>query len=117
VVVVLSDLLDDAEAVFRALAHFRRRGHDVVLLQAMDPAELDFPFRGVSDFIDMETGERLEADAELVRRPYREAVAAAIADIGGRCGALRVEHRVVTTDREPVHWVEELLAERERLGA
>ena len=117
VVVLLSDLLDDPEAVFRALAHFRRHGHDVVLLQVMDPAELDFPFRGVSDFIDMETEERLEADGELVQRAYREAVSEAIEGIRRRCGALRVEHRVATTDRDPVVCVEELLAERERLGA
>ena len=78
VIIMASDLLDDPEAVFRALAHFRRRGHDVVLVQVMDPAELDFPFDGVSDFIDMETDERLEADAALVRREYREAVAEAV---------------------------------------
>ncbi len=117
VVVLLSDLLDDPEAVFRSLAHFRRRGHDVVLLQVMDPAEVDFPFRGVSDFVDMETGERLEADGESVQRAYREALAEAIEEIRRRCGALRVEHRVVTTDWDPVVCVEELLAERERLGA
>jgi uncharacterized protein (DUF58 family) len=116
-VLMLSDLLDAPEAVFRALAHFRRRGHDVVLVQVLDPAELDLPFDGASDFIDMETGERLEADAALVRRAYCEAIGAAIDGFRARCGALRVDFRIATTDRTPSDFLNELLADRKRLGA
>jgi uncharacterized protein (DUF58 family) len=116
-VLMLSDLLDAPEAVFRALAHFRRRGHDVVLVQVLDPAELDLPFDGASDFIDMETGERLEADAALVRRAYCEAIGAAIDGFRARCGALRVDFRIATTDRTPSDFLNELLADRNRLGA
>lgn len=116
-VLMLSDLLDDPEAVFRALAHFRRRGHDVVLAQVLDPAELDLPFDGASDFIDLETGERLEADAALIRRAYREAIQAAIDAYRERCGALRVDFRLATTDREPAAFLTELLADRRRAGA
>ena len=116
-VLMLSDLLDAPEAVFRALAHFRRRGHDVVLVQVLDPAELDLPFDGASDFIDMETGERLEADAALVRRAYRDAIGAAIDGFRARCGALRVDFRIATTDRTPSDFLNELLADRKRLGA
>ena len=116
-VLMLSDLLDSPEAVFRALAHFRRRGHDVVLVQVLDPAELDLPFDGVSDFIDMETGERLEADAALVRKSYRDAIGAAIESFRARCGALRVDFRIATTDRTPADFLNSLLADRKRLGA
>ena len=116
-VMMMSDLLDDPDAVFRALAHFRRRGHDVVLVQILDPAELDLPFEGVSDFIDMETGERLEADAALVRRSYREAINAAIESFRARCGSLHVDFRIATTDRTPADFLNELLADRKRLGA
>ena len=116
-VLMLSDLLDAPEAVFRALAHFRRRGHDVVLVQVLDPAELTLPFDGVSDFIDMETGERLEADAALVRRAYRDAIGAAIDGFRARCGALRVDFRIATTERSPADFLNELLADRKRLGA
>jgi uncharacterized protein (DUF58 family) len=116
-VMMLSDLLDAPEAIFRALAHFRRRGHDVVLVQILDPAELDLPFDGVSDFIDMETGERLEADAALVRNAYREAIGAAIESHRARCGALGVDFRVATTDVTAPEFLTSLLADRKRLGA
>jgi len=111
-VLMMSDLLDAPEAVFRALAHFRRRGHDVILVQVLDPAELDLPFDGVSDFIDMETGERLEADAALVRRAYCEAISSAIESFRARCGALRVDFRIATTERSPAEFLNELLAGR-----
>jgi uncharacterized protein (DUF58 family) len=111
-VLMMSDLLDAPEAVFRALAHFRRRGHDVILVQVLDPAELDLPFDGVSDFIDMETGERLEADAALVRRAYCEAISSAIETFRARCGALRVDFRIATTERSPAEFLNELLAGR-----
>jgi uncharacterized protein (DUF58 family) len=116
-VLMMSDMLDDPDAVFRALAHFRRRGHDVVLVHVLDPAELDLPYDGISDFIDMETGERLETDAALVRRAYREAVEAAITSFRERCGALRVDYRLATTNRTPADFLNELLADRKRLGA
>ncbi|MEI8039076.1 MAG: DUF58 domain-containing protein [Verrucomicrobiota bacterium] len=116
-VLMMSDLLDDPEAVFRALAHFRRRGHDVVLVQVLDPAELDLPFDGVSDFIDMETGERLETDTAMIRHAYREAITTAIESFRARCGALRVDFRVATTDRAPAEFLAGMLAERQRLGA
>ena len=116
-VVMLSDMLDAPEAVFNALAHFRRRGHDVILVQVLDPAELNLPFEGISDFIDMETGERLETDAALVRRAYQEAITTAIEDCRARCGALRVEFQLATTDLAPEVFLTELLAKRQRLGA
>lgn len=113
---MLTDLLDSPDSVFRALAHFRGRGHDVVLVQVFDPAELDLPFDGVSDFIDMETGERIEADAALIRRSYREAVNDAIESFRIRCGSLRVDFRIVTTDQPAAGFLGGLLADRKRHG-
>ncbi len=111
-VMMISDLLDDPDAVFRSLAHFRRRGHDVMLVHVLDPAELDLPFDGVSDFIDMETGERLETDAALIRRSYREALDSAIESFRTRCGSLRVDFRTATTDQPPADFLTQILASR-----
>ena len=45
VVVLLSDLYDEPEAIFDALAPIRFRGSDVVVFHVLDPAELEFPDR------------------------------------------------------------------------
>ncbi|HHN46696.1 MAG TPA: DUF58 domain-containing protein [Planctomycetes bacterium] len=69
-VVVLSDLLDDADAVHRAMHHFRHRKHEVVLFHVLDPDEMDLPFGGLVDFVDMENGERIQIDPASIRETY-----------------------------------------------
>jgi len=77
-IVLLSDLFDDPEAVFSALAHFRKKMHDVILLQILDPAELELSFERVAQFVDMETGEKLEIDPALARLAYKAELQKAI---------------------------------------
>jgi uncharacterized protein (DUF58 family) len=69
-VIVLSDLFDDPAETIRGLAHFRYRKHEAILFHVVDPAELEFPFRQLADFVDMETGERLQIDPAYVRTQY-----------------------------------------------
>ena len=57
-VMVFSDLLCDPEPVLNALGRLRHRGHDVIMFHILDEAEVQFPFDGVVDFEDPETGER-----------------------------------------------------------
>ena len=73
-IVVVSDLLDDPEAVIRSLRHLRFRGGDVIVLQVLDPAELDFPFKRVTRFRDLESGDEVRTLASRVRAPYRESM-------------------------------------------
>ncbi|MGB8352419.1 MAG: DUF58 domain-containing protein, partial [Chthoniobacteraceae bacterium] len=49
-IILISDLFDDPEAVFHAIAHFRKKMHDVVLLQVLDPCELDLSIDSVAEF-------------------------------------------------------------------
>jgi uncharacterized protein (DUF58 family) len=69
-IVIISDLLDDEREVLKALHHFRHRKHEIILFHVLDRAEIEFPFRGVADFVDMETGEHLQIDPRYVRREY-----------------------------------------------
>ena len=74
-IVIISDLLDTTATerdVMRGLRHFRHKKHEVLLFHVLDTAELDFPFERLSDFEDMETGERMQADPAYVREAYRE---------------------------------------------
>ena len=69
-VVLVSDLYDEPEAVIRALHHFRHRRHEVILFHVLDRAELDFPFRETITFHDQETGQRIQIDPAYVRDEY-----------------------------------------------
>lgn len=73
-VVLISDLLDDPDAVVRGLKHLRFRGTDVIVLQLLDPYELLFPFRGASRFTDVESADEITADPSRVRAEYLQAL-------------------------------------------
>ncbi|MCH8805067.1 MAG: DUF58 domain-containing protein [Planctomycetes bacterium] len=70
IVVVLSDLLTDAEELIEALHHIRFRGHDLIVMHVLDAGEAHFPFQGSVRLEDPESGESLVADADAVRQRY-----------------------------------------------
>ena len=70
IVVLLSDLLDEPDDVLRALGYFRHRGHDVIVLQLMDPGELKLSYRGTVAFEDLETTDRLSVEVANMRAAY-----------------------------------------------
>ncbi len=115
-ILLLSDLFDDPEAVFRAVAHFRKKMHDVILLQILDPAELELSFDRVAEFIDKETGEKLEIDPALARSAYKQELQRAIDQCRERCAKLNVDYRLVSTGGSFEDFVRQYLDERRRMS-
>ncbi len=84
-VVLISDFLNDHEALAARLARFADAGASGALLMVIDPSEESFPFAGESMFLDTDGGAPFHAgDARRVRDAYarhfdahREAVRAA----------------------------------------
>lgn len=70
IVILVSDLYDDDDAVFEAVRHFRFRGHEVVVFHLLDNTELNFDFDGLRDFVDLETGSRVEVHGPSFRDEY-----------------------------------------------
>lgn len=75
-VMIFSDLLAESEPVLSALRRLRHGGHDVILFHVLDEAEVQFPFDGLVEFEEPETGELLQVDADGYRATYREEVEA-----------------------------------------
>jgi uncharacterized protein (DUF58 family) len=73
-VVIVSDLFDEPSLLERALARLHHRRHDVIVLQTLDPAELQFPFRSPTDFVGLEGEGRLPLDPPALREAYLEAI-------------------------------------------
>jgi len=69
-VVVVSDLLDDPDAVLAGLKHLRFRGMEVVVFHVFDPAERTFPFSQATRFRDLETGAEVVTAPAVVREAY-----------------------------------------------
>jgi uncharacterized protein (DUF58 family) len=88
--VLVSDFLAPLEEVERDLPMLTASGHEVVLLQVLDPAETTFNFTEPVVFHDVETGRELLLDPGSARAAYLERFAAhgeALASLARKLGA------------------------------
>ncbi len=97
-IIVVSDLIDDQAQVMNALNHFRHDRSEVVVFNVFDTAERDLPFDGLVDFLDLETGQKMQVRADVVRDDYRRKFEAFVHRYRQDCAASRVDYQLVTTD-------------------
>jgi uncharacterized protein (DUF58 family) len=115
-IVLLTDCFDDPEALFNAIAHFRKKMHDVILLQILDPVELELSINSIAEFIDLETDEKLEIDPIAARQAYKEELQKAIDATREKCAVLNVDYRLVSTGESFEDFVHQYLLERRRMS-
>lgn len=97
-VVILSDLFDDAEAIKKALHHFRYKNHEVVVFHLMAEEELSFPFQKFDEFRCLEVkGRRLDIDPSTLRASYLERVRAHLKHLELSCGQMEADYVPVNT--------------------
>jgi len=96
-VVLISDLFDDAPEVVRGLRHLRYRRHDVIVLQVLDPAELMFNFHGPTRFEGLEGTGKLAVDPASIRRRYLEEVDRFTETVRRSCRQMHVDYEVFNT--------------------
>ena len=113
--IIISDLYDDPREVLRGLRHFRFKKHEVILFHIFDKWELDFPFRKLSDFIDMETNEELQVDPRYIRQEYRRQVQDFVANYRRECSSSQIEYVQTDTSVPYDFMLFAYLAKRKRL--
>ena len=96
-IIIISDLYDDEKEVMRALRHFRHKRHEVILFHLFDRSELDFPFEKLTQFVDMETGARLQVDPRYVREDYLAQIRSFITEYRKDCSEGLIEYVVTDT--------------------
>jgi uncharacterized protein (DUF58 family) len=77
-VIVISDLLVDADSVTPGVRALRAAGHDILTLHVMDPGERTLNAKTDARFIDPETGVEVAASAREIRGAYNATVEKAI---------------------------------------
>ncbi len=95
--VVVSDFLCDAEALLRGLNPYLHRGCKVVLVQVLDPAELELAGSGMARFVDMETGEQVTCNLEHLRQDYAERMRRARRELAALAAARGIMYLPTTT--------------------
>jgi uncharacterized protein (DUF58 family) len=73
-IVVVSDFLMPTASIREALARFRYRHHDVVLLQVLDRQEMRFDLADPAPFVGLEGEGRIQVDPPAIRAAYLAAM-------------------------------------------
>ncbi len=97
-VVVVSDLLVDTAPVADAARTLRARGHEVLVVQVMDPDERDFPEAGEALYRDPESRQQVSAAPSDVRRAYQATVREALDEWRAALGRAGARYALATTD-------------------
>jgi uncharacterized protein (DUF58 family) len=73
-IMLFSDLLTEPQPVIDAIRMLRYAGHDIIVFHVLDEAEVQFPFSGMCDFREPESGQQLQVDASGIRADYLDAL-------------------------------------------
>jgi uncharacterized protein (DUF58 family) len=115
-VVLISDFLAPVEDFRTRLGYLRSRGHDVLVLQVLDPSEFDLRFDAPQMYEDLESGRRLYVDPESARAEYRRRFDAHAAALKQACLDHGVDFTRLATDQPLEIALFDLLNLRERRG-
>ncbi len=96
-VVILSDLFDVEEPMLRGLQRMASRGHDVIVFQVLDEAEIDFPYERMTRFEGLEVEDRVLADPRSLREAYLAELTAFQTRVRSACLGGRMDFVVLNT--------------------
>jgi len=96
-VVVISDLFDDPDAVLGALKHLRHQKHEVIVLHTLDPTELTFPFDDVTRIEDLESRREVIGDSRAFRRAYLDELTKFLDAIRAGCRGAQIDYALADT--------------------
>jgi len=98
-VILISDLLFDRDLALTALRYLRHRGHQVVVLHLMDPAEVELAGPPEVRYRDPESAGAVVVRPRELARTYRETVQREIAAWRAACRRHDIAYHHVTTEQ------------------
>ncbi len=115
IVIVISDLYDDAPRVMDGLRRLCYRGNDVIVFHLLDPAEIEFDFSESAQFVDMETRAEMNVVPDILRQEYRRILKEQISFFERECQKDRIDYALIDTGMPLDHALYTYLLRRERL--
>lgn len=113
--VLISDCFDEVDHLVRALSHFRHGRNDVIVFQIWDRDELEFPFRGRTQFRSLELPSHMRLlDSSLLRKSYMENLERFRSALNAGCSKQKIDLISCTTDQSHASLLAAYLAARGR---
>lgn len=115
-IVVISDFLAPLDRLDRALSALAASGHELVVFQVLDPAEVAFGFEEPAWFEDMESQRTLFIDPHAARPAYQQRLQAHSTALRGTCERLGITCHALQTSQPLDLVLLEFVRERDRRG-
>jgi uncharacterized protein (DUF58 family) len=115
-VVLISDLLTPSDVLQQHLPYVHTRGHEVIVLRIIDPAERQLSFSQPSIFVDLETGRQIYVDPEVARAEYQRCFEAHARQLRQICAELGADYFELQTDQPLEFALFDFLQARVRRG-
>jgi hypothetical protein len=116
-VVLISDLFSDVDDIMAGLDHLKFDGHNVVVIQTLDPYELEFPFKGTWRFEGLEGEEPLTTQTDRMRESYMTDLGKYLDHLSTRCVGSQIDYTVANTKLPLNEVLSEVVLKRQNLSA
>jgi uncharacterized protein (DUF58 family) len=114
-IIVISDLFDDPDAVLTSLQHFRHKKHEVIVFHVLDPYELTFPFERLTLFRDLEGAiAPIMTEPHVLKRRYLEKLEEFRGKLKRGCRESAIDYFEIDTSENFGHALTRYLATRHR---
>jgi uncharacterized protein (DUF58 family) len=113
--VIISDLYDDVDKILAAIRHIRFKKHEVILFHILDHKELEFPYRALSEFKDLETGDSVQVAPMAYREAYKSALNDFTENMRKKCANMLVDYQLINTQTPFDKVLAEYLFKRQKL--
>lgn len=97
-IIILSDLLGETEQLMADIRALAARKNEVLVFHILDPLERDLNLTGPVLFEDMETGETILTEPEVIRDRYQQIITDRIKAFAHAFRRARIDYQVLTTD-------------------
>lgn len=95
--VIISDLLDEPEAIFQALDMYRHRKFEIILFHVLHRYEIDLPPLDSVNFIDAETGETISTRPGDIARSYKKELDTFVNTMAASAQARNIDYNFINT--------------------
>jgi uncharacterized protein (DUF58 family) len=99
IVIVISDMYDEPEAIIKGLQHLAFQGNDVIVFHVLDKNELEFNFNEPVLLEDVETQEQMHVLPDILAEGYRLQIRAHIDQLREGTAQNRIDYELLTTDQ------------------
>jgi uncharacterized protein (DUF58 family) len=115
IVALISDLYENPDDLIEALRPYSFLGNDLIVFHVLDPAEIEFPYRDASRFMDVESGEEIPVIAESLADEYRKLMQAHIDALTTKFAEVRIDYMMLNTAKPLDEALFTYLGNRERM--